>query len=178
MEGFFIGQIMAFGGTFAPVGWAFCQGQLLSIAQNQALFAILGVTYGGNGTTTFGLPDFRGRVPIAAGQGAGLPNYTLGQIGGSESVTLTTSNMPSHTHTATVTVGVSDTQATLDEPVAAILTANDRPLFNTPAQANGTMAPGTISTGSVGGSTPFNIQKPYLGISYLICVQGIFPSRN
>ena len=96
----FIGQITLFAGNFAPRGWAFCNGQLLSIAQNTALFSILGTTYGGNGQTTFALPDLRGRVPVHAGQGPGLSNYDLGQQGGAESVTLTTAQMPAHTHPA------------------------------------------------------------------------------
>jgi microcystin-dependent protein len=178
MEGFFIGHIMAFASNFAPSGWAFCQGQLLSIAQNTALFSILGTTYGGNGQTTFGLPDFRGRVPIGAGQGPGLPNYQLGEMGGTTTVALTTSNMPSHTHTATVSVGVSDSIASLDEPIGAILSTGNSPLYNTVAQANGTMAPGTLTLATAGASTPIDLYKPYLGINYVICLQGIFPSRN
>src|SRR5215207_9632471 len=95
----FIGEIRMFGGNFAPRGWAFCEGQLLSIAQNTALFSILGTTYGGNGTTTFALPDLRGRVPIQPGQGPGLSPYTLGQMSGQENVTLLITNIPAHTHT-------------------------------------------------------------------------------
>src|SRR3954468_23228168 len=94
----FLGEIRMFGGNFAPRGWAFCNGQILSIAQNTALFSLLGTTYGGNGQTTFGLPDLRGRVAVSAGQGPGLSNYSLGELAGSESVTLTSANMPAHNH--------------------------------------------------------------------------------
>src|SRR6478672_10112699 len=95
----FLAEIIMFAGNFAPRGWAFCQGQILSIAQNTALFSLLGTTYGGNGQTTFALPDLRGRVPVGTGQGPGLSNYDLGQVSGSESVTLTVSQMPAHNHT-------------------------------------------------------------------------------
>src|SRR5688572_5350285 len=95
----FIGEIIMFAGNFAPRGWAFCSGQLLSIAQNTALFSILGTTYGGNGQTTFALPDLRGRCPVHQGQGPGLSNYSLGQVGGTESVTLIASQLPPHSHT-------------------------------------------------------------------------------
>src|SRR5437899_12703586 len=94
----FIGEIVMFAGNFAPRGWAFCNGQILSIAQNTALFSILGTTYGGNGQTTFALPDLRGRVPMHPGQGPGLTNHTLGEVAGSETTTLLSSNMPQHTH--------------------------------------------------------------------------------
>src|SRR5690349_13883210 len=94
----FIGEIIMFAGNFAPRGWAFCQGQILSIAQNTALFSILGTTYGGNGQTTFALPDFRGRVPVGQGQGPGLSSYVLGEVSGTESTTLLTTNMPVHNH--------------------------------------------------------------------------------
>src|SRR4051812_19628298 len=99
----FLAEIMIFAGNFAPRGWAFCNGQILSIAQNTALFSLLGTTYGGNGQTTFALPDLRGRVPIGVGQGPGLSSISLGEVGGTENVTLLTTQMPMHDHTATVT---------------------------------------------------------------------------
>ena len=121
----FIGQIMMFSGNFAPRGWAFCDGQLLAIAQNSALFSIVGTTYGGDGRTTFGLPDLRGRTPVHQGNGPGLPPVSLGQKGGAASTTLIVQNLPAHTHAATVTenlsVGVSTVTASLDDPAGAIL---------------------------------------------------------
>src|SRR5262247_1539362 len=113
----FLGQIQPFGFNFAPTGWATCDGQILSIAQNTALFSLLGTTFGGNGQTTFGLPDLRGRVPIGQGQGPGLANYTLGQTGGQETVTLITSQMPQHTHSL---VGVTEAGDT-NVPTGAFL---------------------------------------------------------
>lgn len=101
MEGY-IAQIILFAGTFAPRGWAFCQGQILSISQNTALFSLLGTTYGGNGQTTFALPDLRGRAPIGTGQGPGLSSISLGQMAGTENVTLLITQLPAHTHTVTV----------------------------------------------------------------------------
>ncbi len=178
MDAFFMAQIMAFGGSFAPVNWAFCHGQLIPISQNTALFALIGTTYGGNGQTTFGLPDFRGRVPIGAGQGPGLPNYQLGQTGGNETFTLGVNNIPAHNHQAVVSVGVTDAPPTSDEPAGAILTSSDSALYGAASQANGSMAPGTATLVAAGGGTPFNIRKPFLAINYVICLQGIFPSRN
>src|SRR5215510_5189967 len=103
----FLGEIIMFGGNFAPRGWALCNGQILSIAQNTALFSILGTTYGGNGQTTFGLPDFRGRVPVSQGAGPGLSSYDLGEMPATESTTLLINQMPAHTHTATVTISAA-----------------------------------------------------------------------
>lgn len=171
-------QIMAFGGNFAPVSWAFCHGQLIPISQNTALFALLGTTYGGNGQTTFGLPDLRGRVPIGAGQGPGLPNYELGQTSGNETVTLTANNMPAHNHQAVASVGVTSVSPTSDEPAGAILTSTDDSFYSAASQANGSMAPGTATLAPAGAGAAFNIRKPFLAINYVICLQGIFPSRS
>src|SRR5215510_8922011 len=118
----FIGMIVMFGGNFAPRGWAFCNGQLLSIAQNTALFSILGTTYGGNGQTTFALPNLQGRVAIHPGQSPGTSNYVLGESAGTESVTLTTNQMPMHTHAATVTINANEApQSVTDNPKGAVL---------------------------------------------------------
>src|SRR4051812_1587744 len=103
----YIGEIMMFAGNFAPRGWALCDGSLLSISQNTALFSILGTTFGGNGQTTFGLPDLRGRLPMHPGQGPGRTGRTLGESGGAETVTLNTTQMPAHTHTASATVAIN-----------------------------------------------------------------------
>ncbi len=180
MEGV-IAQILLFAGTFAPKNWAYCNGQLIPIAQNTALFSLLGTTYGGDGRVNFGLPDLRGRVAIGAGQGPGLSNYVLGQVAGSETVTLTTANMPAHIHpaTATVSVGVSGAGATADDPDGALLTTTNAPFYATGAPGGhlgGVTASAT--TGPTGNNQPVNIMPPYLALNYVICMYGIFPSRN
>jgi microcystin-dependent protein len=164
----FLGQIMLFAGNFAPLGWALCNGQLMSIQQNTALFSILGTTYGGNGTTTFGLPDFRGRVPLHWGQGLGLANYAIGQMAGSENTTLLQTNLPSHTHP----ISASTLPANGDNPNGAVLASG--PSYIQPAEANTALAP----SGATGGNQPFNNIQPYLALTFVIALQGVFPSRN
>ena len=163
----FLGMIMLFGGNFAPSGWALCNGQLLSIQQNTALFSILGTTYGGNGTSNFALPDLRGRVPVHFGQGPGLSNYSEGEVGGSESVTLQTTEMPPHQHTQPATEGVQTT---------------NRPNNALPAEGGvyaGTSDGSALApTSSAGGGQPHENRQPYLTMNYCIALQGIFPSRN
>jgi microcystin-dependent protein len=170
----FIGSIVMFAGNFAPRGWAFCQGQLLPIAQNTALFSILGTTYGGNGQTTFALPDLRGRAPIGTGQGPGLTNITLGEAAGSESVTLNVTQMPAHTHAVAcdaTSAGAADPANAFPGNPGALSGAQ---LYGPTASA--TMAPAMIAPS--GGSQPISVQQPFLGINYIICLEGIFPSRN
>lgn len=170
----FIGQITMFAGNFAPRSWAFCNGQIISIAQNTALFSILGTTYGGNGQTTFALPDLRGRVPIHTGQGPGLSSRDLGQAGGTETHTLISTEMPAHNHAlaATTTDGNSQT------PAGTIL-ARDT-LGGTTGYS--TAAPNTIlsasSIGAAGGGQPHNNVPPFLCVNYIIGIEGIFPARN
>ncbi|RYF90239.1 MAG: phage tail protein [Chitinophagaceae bacterium] len=167
----YLGMVIMFGGNFAIRGWALCNGQLLPIAQNTALFSILGTTYGGNGQTTFALPDFRGRTPIHWGQGPGLTNYNFGQKAGTESFTLTAAQMPAHVHS----IGGSDQAGTLSLPGAAVM-ANSGNLDKeyTAAPGNTPMAP----TGIAGSSQPVASRDPYLAITFLIALEGIFPSRN
>ena len=163
-----------FAGNFAPRGWALCQGQILSIAQNTALFSILGTTYGGNGQTTFALPDLRGRVPIQQGDGPGLTPISLGESAGSENVTLTISQMPAHNHLV-----LANETATTTDPKDGVPSNDSRgtPVTIYADQPDGTqMNPQMLST--VGGSQPFSIQQPYLGLNFIICTEGIFPSRN
>lgn len=186
----FIASIIMFGGNFGPRGWALCQGQILSIAQNTALFSLLGTTYGGNGQTTFALPDLRSRVPVGQGQGPGLSSYSLGQQAGTENVTLTTAQMPAHTHTATATstLNASTTKATLQTPVADAVfgKAVDNvgtavPLIYCPAGTAATVplaGAGTVTNSITGGSQPHNNIQPYLCINFIIALEGIFPSRN
>lgn len=179
MEGY-IAQIILFAGTFAPRGWAFCQGQILSISQNTALFSLLGTTYGGNGQTTFALPDLRGRAPIGTGQGPGLSSISLGQMAGTENVTLLITQLPAHTHTVTVNPRAVTEAGDTSNPTNAYL-ANSGAL-DKEFRAAGTFvnmgATATATSGAAGGSQPFGIRNPYLGMNYIICLEGIFPSRN
>ena len=169
----YIGAIILFCGNFAPKGWALCNGQLLQISANTALFSILGTTYGGNGVNTFALPDLRGRVPIHPGQGNGLSPYVLGQVGGAESVTLQTVNLPPHNHALN-----GDNSANGKEfpgPNHVIGTSlTDKMYSGNPPNTN--MNPASV--GMTGGSAPFGIVQPYQAINYIIALQGIYPSRN
>jgi microcystin-dependent protein len=180
MEGT-IGEIRMFAGNFAPRSWAFCSNQILPIAQNTALFSILGTTYGGNGQTTFALPDFRGRVAVGTGQGPGLSNIQLGQLAGTPSVTLTTGNMPAHTHPLTGTVNPQGNQGAAglnNDPSNRRFAGTN--IFTGAATDLATMAAAasTLAIGNTGGSQPFSIMPPYLGMNYIICLFGIFPSRD
>ncbi|MDQ3898292.1 MAG: tail fiber protein [Actinomycetota bacterium] len=165
----FLGEIMMFAGNFAPRGWAMCNGQILPIAQNTALFSILGTTYGGNGQTTFALPDLRGRVPMHFGQGPGLSARTLGEQGGEESVTLIQAQLPQHSHTANAT----SADATSSKPDGAVPASGGA---YAPASDGTTMSPGFITGG--GGNQPHDNMQPYLAINFVIALEGIFPSRN
>jgi microcystin-dependent protein len=180
----FIGEIKIFGFNFAPRGYATCQGQILSISQNTALFSLLGTTYGGNGQTTFALPDLQGRVAVGQGQGAGLPPYTIGQSAGVNTVTLTSANMPNHVHglsTAKTTIAVNASVADANSPDSAYLASNNTTaLYAEAPQAGKFLAPAAISgnTDPAGSNSPFDITNPYLTINYSIALEGIFPSRN
>ena len=165
----FLGMIAIYGFNFAPRGWAFCNGQILAIAQNTALFSLLGTTYGGNGQTTFALPNLQSRVPIHFGQGPGLSSYDLGQSAGSESVTLTTNQMPQHNHI----VNATDAEVSGGGSPANNFIAKGG-FYGTPADI--TMAPTMI--GITGGSQPTSIIQPYLALNFCIALEGIFPSRN
>jgi microcystin-dependent protein len=175
MEGT-IGEIRMFAGNFAPRNWAFCSGQLLSIAQNTALFSILGTTYGGNGTTTFALPNLSGRVPVGTGQGPGLSDIVLGEVAGEENHTLIITEMPMHNHIATAPAAGTSTTATPSASVAPGPVSLGAGLSNAFGTASTNLAPPTI--GIAGGSQPHNNMQPYLGMNYIICMFGIFPSRN
>jgi microcystin-dependent protein len=177
-----LAMIFAFGSNFAPQGFLFCSGQLLAIAPNTAVFSLLGTTYGGNGTTTFGLPDLRGRAPIGQGQGPGLSNYVLGQSAGVESVSILISNLPQHTHalnanTAAGTTGVPGTTTYLSKgpSTGSGPNATVENIYTT-AAPNTTLAPTAV--GLTGSNIPLSILQPYLAVSYIIATQGIFPTRN
>lgn len=169
----YLAEIKMFGGNFAPRTYAFCHGQLISIAENTALFALIGTTYGGDGMTTFALPDFRGRRPVGTGQGPGLSNVELGQIGGSESLTLTTVNMPGHNHT--ISLNCSNNGATSNSPAGNFHAASEE---NLAYHSNGGSTMTTLITGTSGSNQPVSLISPYLGINFIIAIEGIFPSRN
>jgi microcystin-dependent protein len=178
MEAYFIAQICMFGGNFAPRSWAFCWGQTMSIAQNTALFAILGTTYGGNGQTTFALPDLRGRIPVGTGQGPGLSPIDLGEMSGTPNITLIQSQMPAHNHTAVAAINVSTQAGNTGNPGGAFVAAAPSPFFTSASQANGSFGGATATIQPAGGSQPFPNMMPYLGTNFVIALEGIFPSRN
>lgn len=173
----FIGQIMMFGGTYAPKGWAFCEGQVLPIAQNSALFSILGTTYGGNGQTTFALPDLRGRVPIQPGQGPGLSPYTLGQASGVENVTLLSTQIPAHTHALGAHNGAGDAPSPEGTVPAITVDPNTQQPFNGYSSSVTTHMANT-AVGLAGGSQPHTNVQPYLCVNFIIALEGIYPSRS
>jgi microcystin-dependent protein len=175
----FLGQIILFAGNFAPQGWAFCDGSLLSISQYTALFSILGTTYGGNGTTNFALPDLRGRAAVGLGQAPGLSNYSLGQQKGSETVALTAAEMPAHTHI----LGAQDANGNTHSPSGAFLARGEGPADKKSVNnySTSTASPVTLNQASVqaaGGSQPHSNIQPVLGLNYIIALQGIYPSRS
>jgi microcystin-dependent protein len=176
----YLAIIKIFGGNFAPRGWAMCQGQIISIAQNSALFSILGTTYGGNGQTTFALPDLRSRTPIGFGQGPGLSFYNLGQVGGTENVSITLNNMPPHNHaiTGTVQLPVNDSNADADGPLGAYLGSPSTSIYSSTTNGVAANLNTNLATGVVGGGFPISILQPTLAVNYIICLEGIFPSRN
>lgn len=187
----FIGEIIMFGGNFAPRGWAFCDGQLLPISQNTALFSILGTTYGGDGRTTFALPDLRGRVAIHPGRGPGLSDYRLGQKGGQERVTITIAEMPSHSHIANnqvtggVVVGTSDDSPDTEEGGGNHLgKTNSDDVIYTQGAISGVLGGVSHNLGvnttilNQGGNLPHNNLQPYECVNFIIAIQGIFPSRG
>lgn len=167
----YVGEIRMFGGNFAPVGWEFCNGQVLPISENDVLFTLLGTTYGGDGQTTFGLPDLRGRIPVHIGQNPATgTNYALGNVGGVESVTLTTQQLPAHSHQATAL----STAANLLTPKDA-LWAGGLTIYSTGAPT-APMAGDAIS--SVGGSQPHDNLMPFLCVNFIIALVGIYPSQS
>ena len=162
----FLSEIRLMSFDFAPKGWAMCNGQQLPINQNQALFALLGTTYGGNGQTTFALPDLRGRVPIHVGDG-----FTLGTKAGEAAHTVTLQEMPTHPHFLNVT----NNNGSAAMPTGNVLAAANN-MYHDPSGSLTTMSPSTV--GNVGGSQPHNNMQPYLSLTFCIALQGIFPSQN
>jgi microcystin-dependent protein len=223
----FLASIILFGGNFAPRSWTYCQGQVLSITQNTALYALLGNTYGGDGRSTFGIPDLRGRVPLGTGRGNGLTEFQLGRQAGRDSVVLATDNLAPHNHIATFTgtggggsAGTTDVQVTVNVPVSTQLGESAAPTANcylaetvagpsprdlpekiyrsstagigaNPVNLGGVTATATVTGGSSGGITggtvtventggniPVSIMQPILAMNYILCVDGVFPSRT
>jgi len=173
----YIAEIRMFAGTFAPNGWFNCSGQLLSISQFSALFSLLGTAYGGDGVTTFGLPDFRGRVPVSTGQSSGGSYYNVGDIRGSENVTLTSLQMPVHTHLVNTNSGLADQWDPAGGiPAGSANVEDNKEVYTYTAKvSDGTLHPKTLSP--AGGSQPFSVMQPTLAVTFIIAWQGIYPSR-
>jgi microcystin-dependent protein len=185
-----LAMIYLFASNFAPQGYALCNGQILAISTNTALFSLIGTFYGGNGQNNFALPDLRGRVPLHtggnSGQGTGLSAYVLGQYGGTEYVTLTTAQMPAHTHA----LNVNKTQGTTAVPAAGTTYLAAGPLtgsgpnatalktYTTDTSGANIVASNPVAISTVGGSQPHTNIQPYLAVNYVIALQGVFPSRN
>lgn len=172
-----IGEIRMFAGTFEPRNWAFCLGQTLGVRQNSALFSILGTTYGGDGVNTFMLPNLGGRTAVGAGQGAGTAYYPLGAPTGSETVTLNESNLPPHVHQQMASADSPTTNTASGAALASNTRGTNPPMPNIYA-APGDLAKMGTSTAPAGGSQPVSVVQPSLGINYIICTVGAFPSRN
>jgi len=172
----FIAEIKMFAGNFAPKNYAFCSGQILTIAQNTALFSLVGTTYGGNGTTTFGLPDLRGRGAIQQGQGPGLTQYVLGQQAGTETVTLSTAQLPQHSHTPQASSAAGNSANPSGNTWAASVGGRTPPPLYSNTAPNTLMSANALA--SNGGGLPHENRQPYLVVNYIIALSGIFPSRN
>jgi microcystin-dependent protein len=170
----FLGEIKMFSGGFAPQGWAFCNGQTLSINQNQALFALIGTLYGGNGTSTFALPNLQCCVPLGQGQGAGLSNYVVGQTVGTANTSLTVNNMPAHTHALNGSTAAATTRTPSSSTALGDVGRNHSiyDAGSSPVPMN------AASIGQSGNNIPISNLQPYLTLTFIIALEGIFPSRN
>jgi microcystin-dependent protein len=167
----FVGEIRIFAGSFAPTGWALCDGQLMPISQNTALFSLLGTAYGGDGRSTFALPDLRGRVPVHVGQGPGLTERLWGEVLGSEAHTLSVGEIPVHTHP----LGASAANGSSDAPAGGVMARSPAAVPQYAAVADTTLAASAVSP--TGGGQPHNNMQPYLTLNFIIALQGFFPSR-
>jgi microcystin-dependent protein len=167
----FVGEIRMCGFNFAPVGWAFCNGQLMAISQNEVLFTLIGTTYGGDGQSTFALPNLQGRIPIHQGQGSGLSPYVMGQLAGSETVTLTSQQLPIHSHS----LQANDAVASQASPTGGYLAQTTVPTY-IPAPAVAAMNAGAVANS--GASQPHENMMPYLCVNFIISLFGIFPTQN
>lgn len=174
----YIATVCATATNFCPRGYLPADGRVLPIAQNTALFSLIGTTYGGNGQTTFNLPDLRGRAALSQGQGPGLAMAVLGQQVGAESVTLSVNQLPAHAHTATVAIQASTASGNTDKPAGAVPASLPRSNLYSSAAPDAAMAANTVSVGSTGGGQPVAVRDPALVLQFCVAVQGIFPSRD
>lgn len=169
----YVGEIRMFAGNYSPKGWAFCDGAILPITGNESLYSIIGVTYGGDGTTNFKLPDLRGRLPLHKGTNSKSgTEYTMGQTGGTETVALTLAQLPAHTHT----VNAESTAGNIGDPKNAFWAASASKQYSSDKNPTGLM--NTASVSSTGGSSPHNNLMPYLPVSFIIALQGLYPSQG
>ncbi len=176
-----LAEIRIFAGNFAPLSWAFCNGALLSIAENTALFSLLGTTYGGDGQVTFALPDFRGRLAVGTGAGPGLSNYQLGQASGSEAIILTQGQLAAHTHSsiAKVTPKADTVPGTLSSPSGAYYSGTTNGDFYAEGHNNvGGVTNFNLMLSPTGGGAPHENRMPFLAMNFIIAVEGIYPSRS
>lgn len=176
VEDAFIGEIRMFAGNFAPTGWAFCDGQLLPLSGNTVLFSLLGTMYGGNGSSNFALPDLRGRVPIGGGHGQGLSLHYYGESGGEATIVLLESEIPAHSHVYHVSTGL----ATSATPGEGLMPATVQPINRKEFYIynNSSSIGGGVATAVIGGGSAHDNMQPYVAVSYIICLQGIFPPRD
>ena len=175
----YLGQITMFAGNFAPIGWALCNGQLLAISQNTALYQLLGTTYGGDGVSTFALPDLQCRLNVHQGTGLGLSTYVLGQLAGTENVTLLTGQMPQHTHSMNATAATATATKVAGNLLPGVPTTGASPsLYTLVTTSSPTFSPmlGT-SCGTAGQSLPHSNQMPSLCLSFIIALEGVFPTQ-
>ena len=170
----FVGQIQPFGFNFAPRGWSFCNGGILDIASHTALFSLLGTTYGGDGRTTFQLPDLRGRVHFSEGMGPGLPSYSWGGTGGTDYQTLSASQLPSHSHV--VRIPATSNDANIDDPSNAVFAVAEESVYATSPSGSNALKP--FSTGSAGGGQSYSVSMPSLAVNFCIALVGTYPSRS
>ena len=172
----FVAEIRIFAGNFAPSGWALCNGQLIPISQNTALFSLLGTTYGGDGRTNFALPNLQGSAPLNAGQGPGLSLRDLGESGGEQSVTLLETEMPAHSHTVQCSSGPSNSASPANQNFGSGGGRGRPPAYSPSSASNVSMSPLAVSI--TGGSLPHNNMPPYLCLTFIIALQGVFPPRT
>jgi microcystin-dependent protein len=176
----YIGSICIFGFNFAPRNWAFCNGQLLAISSNTALFSLLGTYYGGNGTSNFALPNLQGRVANHQGQLAGGSSYTIGETSGTDTTTILTSNLPAHNHTLSLALNANATAVSTGSPAGAFpgLSTPATKIYAAAATSGINMTAPSVTLANAGGSTPISIANPTLVMNYCVCLYGIFPTRN
>lgn len=179
MEGT-IGEIRLFASAFAPKNWSYCDGSIIAIRSNTALFSILGTTYGGDGQTTFALPNLAGRSAVGSGQGPGLSYYDLGEVIGNNSVTLNVTNLPAHTHSATgsVVIPAYSDEGDSGSPSGNVLAAKAGMYSSQPSDSSTKPIPLSLQIGTSGGNQPIGLNQPSLGMNYIICMFGVFPYRN